>query len=93
MSDSEVMAEWQRVISSGMSLYSSYPTHTEYMRWHSRFVRAGLIQRRTGGWKKQGAKTTLDRAQYARDWRTKHPDKAKEHVERYWMKRLERLVV
>jgi hypothetical protein len=88
MSDSDVMTEWQRVISSGLSVYGYYPTHADYMRWHNRFVRVGLIQKRAGGWKKSGEKATADRAQYSRTWRANHPGRASEHVQRYWAKRL-----
>ena len=88
MSDSDVMTEWQRVISSGLSVYGYYQTHADYMRWHNRFVRAGLIQKRAGGWTKSGENATADRAQYSRVWRVNHPGRASEHVQRYWAKRL-----
>ena len=35
MSDSDVMTEWQRVISSGLSVYGYYQTHADYMRWRT----------------------------------------------------------
>ena len=47
-----------------------------------------------GGWQKKSMTTgipkkTIDKAKYTREWRKRNPGKAKEHVQRYWMKRLQ----
>ena len=92
VSISEILEEWERVKSLPCSLHKHYKSQSEYQRWHNRFIRLGLIERRSGGWKKQPrdpkAKTDIDNAAYARAWRKNHPGQAKRHVARYWAKKL-----
>jgi hypothetical protein len=86
-SHSEIESEWHRVKDVD-SLYKYYPTRSDYMKWHNRFLRAGYIQKRPGGWTKLGRCKTVDRAKYSREWRIQNPGRASDHVLKYWTKKI-----
>jgi hypothetical protein len=93
MNEAAIRQEWERV-KHLPSLYKHYANHTEYMKWRQRFTRMNYIRKGPGGWQKKTSATaipkkTIDKAKYTREWRKRNPGKAKEHVQRYWMKRLQ----
>lgn len=89
MIDSQTVKDEFERVRDLPSLHKHYATQAIYQRWHNRFVRAGFIQKGPSGWKKAGKpKPIVNRAKYSREWRRRNPGRAREHVARYWAKRL-----
>ena len=91
MMDDVVAQEWAKV-KDFPSLFRHYGSQSEYQRWRTRFITAGLLQKSTRTFIKKRKNSLQHRRAllrtYARNWREKHPAQTKQIMYDHWKRKL-----